>query len=185
MNKRQGLLNIQNVKGIRGDFVWDDIRFPATRIRQGASAKPDFDTTDLGLLFPQNDPAEIAYIIAQMPHDYKLGTNLKPHIHYFQDEAQEPVFKIDYRIYKNGVAPGGFSTITASTFVFTYTSGTLAQIVVFPEIDMSAIDTVSAVIDVKLYRDDNVVTGDVLLKELDFHYKRDSLGSQFEYIKGF
>jgi len=27
---------------------WDDLRFPASRIRQGATQKPDFDTTNLG-----------------------------------------------------------------------------------------------------------------------------------------
>lgn len=163
---------------------WDDLRFPATLIRQGATTKPDFDTTNLGLLFPQNDAAEIAYIIAQMPHNYKLGTALEPHIHYFQDEADEPVFKMDYRVYKLGAATiPSFTTITASNFVFTYVSGTLNQVVSFPEIDMSAIDTISAIIDIKIYRDDNVVTGDVLGKEFDFHYQIDGDGSRETFVK--
>ena len=165
-------------------IVWDDLRFPATRIRQGATSKPDFDTTNLGLLFPQNDNTEIAYIIAQMPHEWQLESGLKPHIHYVQDEAQEPVFKIDYRWYKNGSDPtGSFTTITASTFEFTYTSGSIMQIVSFPEIDGTGIDTVSSILDIKLYRDDNVVTGDVLVKEFDIHYIKDSLGSRSEFIK--
>jgi hypothetical protein len=163
---------------------WDDLRFPATRIRQGATAKPDFDSTNMGLLFPQNDATEIAYIIVQMPHSWKLQSGLRPHIHYIQDEAQEPVFKIDYRWYKNGADPtGSFTTITASTFAFTYTSGSIMQIVSFPEIDGTGIDAVSSILDIKLYRDDNVVTGDVLLKEFDIHYILDTMGSYREYIK--
>lgn len=163
---------------------WDDLRFPATRIRQGATQKPDFDTTNLGLIFPQDDDTEIAYIIAQMPHAWKLESALKPHIHYVQDEAQEPVFKIDYRWYKNGEDPtGSFTTITSNHFVFTYSSGSILQIVSFPEIDATGIDTVSSILDIKLYRDDNIVSGDVLVKEFDIHYQIDSDGSRLEYAK--
>lgn len=167
------------------NIVWNDLKFPATRIRQGATAKPDFDTTDLGLLFPQNDATEIAYIIGQFSHGRKNGSNISPHIHFVQTSADEPVFKIDYRWYKNGDAvPGSFTTITASTFIFTYPgSGSILQIVSFPEIDGSSIDSISSIIDIKLYRDDNVVTGDVLLKEFDIHFQIDQLGSRQEGVK--
>jgi len=50
-----------------GQGLWDDLRFPATATRQGALAKPDFDYTNIGLLFPQNDPTEIIYMIDQLP----------------------------------------------------------------------------------------------------------------------
>ena len=145
------------------NVVWDDLKFPATRIRQGATAKPDFDTTDIGLLFPQNDATEIAYIIGQFPHERKNGSDISPHIHFIQTSASEPVFKIDYRWYKNGDTPPSFTTLTTNSFVFTYTSGSILQIVSFPDIDGSSIDAISSVIDVMLYRDDNVVTGDVMV----------------------
>ena len=162
--------------------VWEDLRFPATRIRQGATQKPDFDTTNMGLLFPQNDVTEIAYIIGLTSHKMKVSSGLFPHIHFVQDSADEPIFKIDYRWYKNGADPtGGFTTITSSTFIFTYTAGTIAQIVTFPEIDGSAIDTIANIIEIKLYRDDNVVTGNVLVKEFDMHYEIDTIGSRTEF----
>jgi len=50
------------------DIVWDDLRFPLTRDKQGQSDKPDFDFAGLGLLFPQNNNTEIVYLIAQFPH---------------------------------------------------------------------------------------------------------------------
>lgn len=163
---------------------WRDDKYPATLLRQGATLKPDFDTTNLGLLFPQNDATEIAYIISQINHEWVLESGLKPHIHYVQDEADEPVFKMDYRWYKNGADPtGGFTTITASTFAFTYTAGSILQIVSFPEISGSGIDTVSSILDIKLYRDDNVVTGDILVKEFDIHYQVDDRGSHIEFTK--
>ena len=81
-----------------GTFTtWDDLRFPSTRIRQGATAKPDFDITNIGLLFPQDDATEIAYLLAQMPHDWKEGSAIYPHMHYIQSVAEQPVFKIDYK----------------------------------------------------------------------------------------
>ena len=166
---------------------WDDLKFPATTLRQGATTKPAFDATNLGLLFPQNDATEIVYIIAQIPHEWKLESNISPHIHFVQDfdhTVTTPVFKMDYRWYKNGADPtGAFTTITASTFIFTYTSGSILQIVSFPDISATGIDTVSSILDIKLYRDDNVVTGDILVKEFDIHYQIDSFGSNLEYSK--
>ena len=63
------------------DTVWDDMRAPFTQTKRGALDKPDFDYTNVGLLFPQSNVAEIVYIIFQLPHNYKLGTSIYPHIH--------------------------------------------------------------------------------------------------------
>lgn len=169
--------------GISEEGMWDDLRFPATQVRQGATLKPDYDTTDNGLLFPQNDPTEIAYIIAQMPHEWQLETGIRPHIHFIQKGADTPTFKMDFRWYKNGDNPPAWNTITANSFAFTYTSGNMLQIATFPEIDGTGIDTVSSILDIKIYRDDNLVSGDVLLKEFDIHYLKDALGSIQEFIK--
>jgi len=57
------------------------------------------------------------------------------------------------------------------------------QICSFPTIDGSSIDSVSSILEVKLYRDDNVVSGDVLVKEFDVHYQKDGIGSAQEFIK--
>ena len=167
--------------------VWDDERTPATLGRQGALSKPDFDYTNMGLLMPQNDATEILYITNQLPHSTKLGSiTVHPHIHYLQDEADIPVFKIDYRFYNNGETPPSFttglSTADGDGLVFTYTSGTILQIILFPEIDLSDV-LPSMWYDIKVYRDDNVVTGDVVLKGFDFHRPIDSLGSEGEYTK--
>jgi len=161
------------------ETVWDDLRFPLTRDKQGQNQKPDFDFTNMGLLFPQNNTTEIVYIIGQFSHSRKNGTDIKPHVHFLQDSSDEPVFKIDYRWYKNGDDPtGSFTTLTATDFVFTYTSGSIAQIVNFPTIDGSGINAVSSIIEIRLYRDDNVVSGDVLTKEFDIHYEIDTIGSR-------
>jgi len=165
------------------NVVWDDLKAPATVLRQGATTKPDFDATNMGLLFPQNDPAEIAYSILQFPHAYKEGSNIKPHIHFTQSVADEPVFKIDYRWYNVGDDAGGvFTTLTSNGFSQTWTSGDLANIATFPEIEGTSMK-LSSIFEVRIYRDDNVVSGDVLVKEFDIHYQIDSNGSRQEFVK--
>lgn len=90
---------------------WDDLRFPFTPDKQVANTKPDFDYTNLGLLFPRNDATEQSNMIVQL------------------------------------------------------------------------VTGVSAFMDVILYREDDVATGDVLVKEFDLHYIKDELGSRQEYTK--
>lgn len=163
---------------------WDDIGIPLTRDKQGQSSKPDYDFTNMGLLFPQNDATEIVYITLQLSHDWVLRSELRPHVHYVQDGAALPVFKMDYRWYENGGDPTvGFTTLTAARFAFPYVAGSILQIAVFPHISGRHINSVSSVLDIKLYRDDNVVAGDLLTKEFDVHFLRDGLGSRQEYRK--
>lgn len=165
---------------------WDDLKFPFVTTKQGATSKPDYDYTNNGLLFPQNDATEKTYAVGQMPHHWKQYSNLRPHIHYAQDEAAIPVFKLDYKVYNNGEAiPGAYTTLSTADGdgpVFTYSSGNILQILTFPEIDMTGY-RISCFLDLIIYRDDNVVTGDVLGKEFDLHYQIDSRGSRELFTK--
>lgn len=171
--------------------VWDDLRIPFTQSKRGALLKPDFDFTNVGLLFPQNDTAEIIYIIAQMPHKYKLETALHPHIHWQQMNGNDVVWKLDYKWFINGAAvTAGFTTVTATTStdsVFTWSSGNLAQLTEFTAIAGTGINTVSSMLLMKVYRDDNVDGGagggDALGFEFDIHYQIDTGGSRSELVK--
>lgn len=175
-------LDSGSLAGVR----WDDKSFPVTTTRLGANDKPDYDFTNLGLLFPQNDPSEKIYINDQMLHAKKLDSELHLHVHFVQSSAAIPIFKADYRYHNNGIIIPGFTTIDTSLGVpvFTYPgSGSIIQLISFPDISAPADETVSANFDLIFYRDDNVVTGDVLVKFIDYHFKKDSDGSRQEYIK--
>lgn len=183
----------QYIKDIIDSFapvdVWEDLRAPFTQTKLGATLKPDFDYTNLGLLFPRNDATEITYIIMQLPHNYKLGTNIRPHIHWQQMNSNSVVWKFAYKWFDNGDAvPAGFTTVTANGQVYTYTAGNLLQTETFPEIDGSGISAVSSILLIKVYREDDVVGGagagnDALAFEFDVHYQVDALGSVREYSK--
>jgi len=173
---------------LTGDATtWDDFSISLTTGRQGVASKPDYDFTNLGLLFPNNDATEIAYVIAQMPHRKKMGSAIYYHVHYIQDQATQPTFKLDYKFYNNNsLVPATWTTIStadSSKGLFTWTSGSLLQIATFAAIAAPSSETVSANIDARFYRDDADATGDVLGKYLDFHYEIDSLGSSGEYTK--
>lgn len=172
-------------RGAQGtQYRWTDLKFPLTRDKQGQSSLPDYDFTRMGLLFPQNDPTEIVYFTTQFPH-WGRNMTLSPHVHFVQEVAQQPVWELQYRIVENGDNDSfkAFTPLTASTFAFTWVSGDLLQIASFPDIDISGLTSISWMMDIQLWRDDNVVTGDVLGKQFDIHYQLDDWGSRQPFIK--
>lgn len=167
--------------------VWEDMHFSLTSSKLGANAKPDVDYTNVGLLFPQNSTAEIVYFVGQMPHQWKAGSLIYPHIHWQQMNTNVVVWKLSYKLLELGAAvPTNFTTIATTTNVFPYVSGNLNQISAFPPITMTG-HTISTVLLMKLYREDNVDagagTGDALAFQYDIHYEIDSQGSNSEYTK--
>jgi hypothetical protein len=168
---------------------WTDFSVPLNRSKQGQNEKPDYDFTELGLLFPQNNTNETIDFIMQMQHQKALQTNIYMHVHYRQTGVAKPVFTLLYRFYNNGQEiPSVWTTLNTSdeggsSGAFPYTSGIILQIAKFPAIPAPLAEGVSANLDVKFYRNDNLVTGDVLTKYVDFHFAIDSLGSNEEYVK--
>jgi hypothetical protein len=172
------------------DERWEDVRNSAFLTKRGSNDKPDYDFTNLGLLLPQNDATEKVYISDQTSHKWAGSdgreTVWRPHIHYIQDEAQIPVFKLSYRVYNNGAAIPGFTTIATSDegggLVFDYAGTPLLQIIEFPHITLSGFYS-SAWYDMILWREDNTAAGDVLVKGFDWHQLENGLGSRREYVK--
>jgi hypothetical protein len=164
--------------------MWDDLTFSATNSKRGALDKPDFDYTNLGLLFPQNDASEKIYISAQMPHAWSTGTMVMPHVHYIQTAVSTVTWKMDYAAYGIGQSTKTFTTLTAGATTFAYTAGNyMHQIAAFPSVTLPVGSGISTQIDIIVYRQDNTNIGDVLFKQFDIHYQKDTDGSREEYIK--
>ena len=185
---------------LRGKSVWDDIRFPFAGINlDTASGRIDYNYVDLGVDFANNSryaTTEQISMICQMQHDWEIGTDIHPHLHWIQNQDETPNWLLEYRAYRNGDAPPAFTTVAYTGNEVTYVSGDLAQITLFPMIDMSSftLDTdVSVIVDLKFFRDTgntsgkfsgaDAYVGDALSKEFDVHYRRDSVGSRLEYLK--
>jgi hypothetical protein len=98
-----------------------------------------------------------------------------------------------YRWFNMGDAvPSTWSLIPVNGCVIPYTSGSISQLCEFVDF-AKADDTLSSIMQVKLYRDitnasgefagADAYTGDVLLVEYDIHYISDTTGSAQEYAK--
>jgi hypothetical protein len=164
--------------------VFDDLVVPLTSSKVGANAKPDFDEINIGYLFPQNDATEILYLIVQMPHSWKEGSTIYPHVHYSRTAAGKPTFQMAYSWFNIGSTPSApTTTLDLATEAITYSTGTIHQI----NQSVSGISgvgkNISSVLVIKLFRNDNVVAGDVLAYQFDIHYEKDTLGSRTEYTK--
>ena len=165
---------------------YDDLLVPFTESVKGTLTKPDWDATNFGLLFPQNDPSEYVVFNFQMPHRWKEGTAVFPHVHFLQNADATPTFKCDWRWYNLGASVPSFTTgyvMGTITGTQTWTSGLLSRIVHGTGGLDGTGKTISSLLQIKLYRDDNVYTGDCLAVSFDLHFQIDSFGSASEYTK--
>lgn len=181
---------------LHGDAtVWDDLRFQAFGQNLDIVAgRIDYNFTycTVGFEIGARYPNEPLCILAQMPHSRKLGSVLKPHIHWVQSEINIPNWLIEYRWISNG---GTIPLTTLKKYVsnsYAYSGSTIIQRTIFPDI----IDTgfnISSLLTIRIFRDSantsTLFTGldpytvTAELAEFDIHYEMDSLGSRTEHTK--
>jgi hypothetical protein len=160
---------------------WHDLRFPVQGINPpGAVSDPDRDTTDGTFLFDAGG-TEVLAGVAQMPHEWKIGTLVYPHVHWSPTDGNggNVYWRFEYDIAnENDSFAGSYTTMNIQD-----ASGEDAnknQEANFAPIDMSSYG-LSCLIKWKLSR----IGGDVLdtyaadakLYEFDMHYCSDSFGS--------
>lgn len=169
---------------------WDDLRAPATGINPpGQVSDPDFDVTYGGWLFAAS-VTETLIVHMQMPHAWKEGSVIRPHVHWMKTTAASGavMWEIDYRWAPIGeVMDSSWTTLTASTPAVG--DNDLADehaLTSFTEIDATG-KGLSDMLLVKLSR----LGGDAAdtygayarMMEFDIHYQLDDPGSRQEYSK--
>jgi len=167
------------------DTTWDDLRAPATSINPtGLATPPMVDNEDGSLLFSTNDTVAIWF---QMPHTWKEGTNIIPHIHWSKTttNAGLPNWQMKYKWANAGDVFPAFNTLMSGTEgVPNSNIIDKHSIYTFGEIS-GAGKLISSMICIYLVR---TTTGDTYaddarLMEVDIHYQVDSTGSRQEFIK--
>lgn len=163
---------------------WDDLRFPAQGLNPpGGVSDPSRDTEDGTLRFSASSTELIAGI-AQMPHSWKTGTEVRPHIHWAgtDDSAGDVVWRFEYKVFgRDEVEPTSWTSTevtVASTEAHTISS--------FPAVSL----TDRAISTMILWRVSRI-GGDAAdtygepakLYEFDLHYLRTDLGSEEEFAK--
>lgn len=176
------------------DNAWDDLRFPAQAINPpGGVNDADVENTT-GLLLFNASNTEVAMGVAQMPHAWKEGTAINPHVHWQKttSAAGDVLWQLEYEVVNNGdVAAMDYGTSISSATVVAGTpdddTANRMLITSFGNVDMTGA-TLSSLIFWKISR----VGGDALdtygadarLVEFDIHYQIDSFGSQDTFRKG-
>lgn len=174
-------------------IMWDDSRFPAVGQQlDNPAGRVDYNYTENTVDFQSNaTSADTINMVCQMTHKFKTNSDIHPHLHWVQNQDDDPAWRIDYRIYGNGDQVPSFTTAVSpsNARVFTYVSGNLFQISEFPPIGLSGYPGIgtSWTMDIKLYRvgASDSYTGDSSVKEFDIHHQIDSNGSDQEFTKSF
>lgn len=173
--------------------AWDDLRFPATGFNPAGSTAPPSISTTSGLLSFSGTADNIIAGVAQMPHNWKEGTAVYPHLHLrfpTSNSGKNTRWKLEYDVASvNGNFSFAEGTYTALTTITVANPANVNKHVIaaFSTIPMTS-KLISACILWRLTRlaasdgaDDD--TNDCTLIEVDFHYQVDSLGSNAEYVK--
>lgn len=175
------------------DTYWDDMRVPVNSVRVPGSKQPTWAAWLTGLqLLIFSDQAvagneEEVYFAIQWAHNYKLGTDIYPHVHWVPDDAGAGTVRwgLEYSWANiNDVFPA-----TTTIYAEDATNSTADQHLIadFSTIDWSTNDGVSAMLSGRLFRNsshaNDTYTGGAGLLDIDFHYEIDSPGSRQETVK--
>lgn len=177
----------------KSEYVWDDWSFNVNNLRINPStSKPDFNQTEIAYLF--DDSATETLIGSGISsHMFKLGEagmTWRPHVHWIQKASGIVIWELQYRLTPaNEIESGSWTTLVTdeNSNEFTYTSGNLHQITIFPYIDASNFDSTAFIMDFKLSRlggdIGDTYVGDAFFKSFDIHVPIDQLGSRQEFVK--
>jgi hypothetical protein len=190
---------------VTGDFTlsntsFEDLRFPLTgRNIDTASGRIDYNFYNGSVVFADNaryNIAETVSFLIQLPHSWKEGTDLRPHIHWLQQSSNMPNWLIAYKWYAKAASTVISTDWTGHTFskygdnAFTYSTGVIHQLTGFSNIDATG-KGFSDCLHICLWRDSGNDSGeftgadpsslDEHVLEFDIHYEVDSFGTDEEF----
>jgi hypothetical protein len=133
------------------------------------------------------------YFVVQLPHDWKEGTKIYPHIHWVPSEAGAsgptvPRWGLQYSWINLGETHSAYTTVNGTTT-------TTSEVLVMSRTYITALGSgivatgkqISSMLICRIFRDgDNVedtYAGRAGALEIDFHYEKNSMGSRLQYIK--
>ena len=165
--------------------VWEDLRVPVSSVSRLGFSDPDwvnFIDGVYALAFDGGVTEEEVFFTVQMPHSWKEGTTITPHIHWSPGDIGcegEVVWNLEYTWANIDSVFGETSTAQA-------TDATGSTNLKHLFVDMDTIDgsgkTISSILMCRLYRDPTLggdtYEEDALLLEIDFHYESDTIGSR-------
>lgn len=168
---------------------WDDILASANNAVTVGQTDIENDDTLGGKSFKTsattNSANDHLTFTFQTPHARKTGTDISPHIHFWQTNAdQTNCWFVYYQITGLGQTNTVETFAGPATNIMTYTSGTMMQLAELPEIS-GAGKGISSIIRIKLHRRGTSGTGAITVTDLDCHVQKDGIGSNTEFNKSY
>jgi hypothetical protein len=164
--------------------VWDDISVDPMRVKQGATDKPLFVTDSVAFKFIA-DSTEIIYGSVEMPHGWKIGSDLHPHVHVLQTAANDTSwFALEYKWRDLGAATDdGWHYVILNSRQLAYSSGNITQLTEGSTNVLGTGHTLSSVLIFKLKRLNAYGITNSFVYNIGFHYEIDAIGSRQELVK--
>jgi hypothetical protein len=181
--------------------VWDDLMIPGFAVKTTGTSPPDFTTVFAGsgnidyYAFDGGSLLEQVYFSVQMPHCWKEGSTIYPHVHFAPTstntgDTNERVvrFGLEYtwgQIGEAFAAPQAFNMDSAG---FVPNTSLWKHLLCTNGTGIAGTGKgLSSILMGRLYRNpaDSVDTypQDVAFLSFDLHYEIDALGSEQEYVK--
>ena len=169
--------------------VWDDLRI-SLNTRYSGNTVPGLtgfagSSSLLAYYFTGGTQMQEIFFEVQMPHSWKEGTTIYPHVHWSPGDATSGnvVWRLEYT-WANYEGTYPSSTTISTTQAAAGTAWT-SQIAPFSGMDGSG-KKISSMLYCRLFRDPNgsdTYSGNAFLLGFDVHFEINSFGSRLEYIK--
>ena len=175
---------------VSANYPWDDFDFSVSNLRVNpVTSKPDYDQNEGEYLFDDSTTETVVGSRISRHEFAQDQEEWRPHVHWVQNASGNVVWQLEYKIWpSNTIEPVSYTSISAFTPEFTYSSGSLHQITSLPVVDVTPYSNNTAMmVKVKVSRlggdTNDTMSGDARFLGFDFHVQIDALGSRQEFIK--
>ncbi|MDD5150921.1 MAG: hypothetical protein PHC28_10670 [Flavobacterium sp.] len=174
--------------------VWDDLRVSLDKGSNSASLQYVWGSTGPQIwYFRNNEGLEMMSFVVQIPHSWKEGTVIYPHIHWIPNASRtgNVEWNLDYSWQNyDATTPQVFPTFTTSTVVttgpFVANTHRITSLTGGSGLDGTG-KKISSVLICRIWRNSSnsadTYGDDAGLLSLDFHYQIDTVGSREQYVK--
>lgn len=178
---------------------WNDLKVPVNATNKGTTNQPTwgvFRTNAAGnsqgvwLYWFSSSIEQELYFIVQMPHSWKVGTTIYPHVHWVSGSnvSGSVQWGLEYTWSNPGVVFANSNIITGTGYAVGAGLANEHNITSLGTITPSVAvnDKISSILVCRIFRDVAVAgdyTGEAGLLEIDFHYQIDSDGSREQLTK--
>ena len=165
--------------------VFNDLMFPFSVGQQGNNNYPPFNKDSLYFSFSVDSvgvDAQYMYFIIQLPHDWKQGSTIYPHVHYkYESGVGTATFKMKYKWYSIGAT----TKIGWNWYTMNQTTGTTdkTHVMAYGSGISGSGKGISSILICQVYLASATGTPPVNAWQFDIHYEIDSMGSRSETQK--